>query len=443
MEPIAAKYRPMPNSKKKEMLTKALINSAIPIPPEIIPKTSKKPTLIVYSDEDDDETSSQSDVSDLSCASIENTHIDRTKPGSSTLVMLLPEPVDIEEDLESNVHLQISPEDVTDALEGADLFKDISVEPDQEDQQDEAGELSQEEADSKEEEETQNYEEKVQASVDLSSESSVDLTDLAFDFTREERRTIRRKRKMERQDAKRNQILLKKKREEELALAKKKDRFFDKSRIIPNEIYFGDIVVPLHVLHSYGQQPCDDRSTRSLNNVASCKTYGKSNIALFRVVKLNPSHSRLRSPLPNQLRRSPNYKNSRISMLKKYLSAAGVKQKEYRRSIKHCANDAEIINAMMRILRSHGLQGDPTIAKCRQLRKKHDETEDDTDELDTSLIINPNGRALRSGTTISQDADSQKTPDYPIEVQKSNEVTPTNTVIGDAEEPVQEPHIAE
>lgn len=102
------------------------------------------------------------------------------------------------------------------------------------------------------------------------SESSVDLADVEFDFTPEERRAIRRKRKQERLQVKQNQLMLKRTREAELALAKRKeDRFFDKSRIIPSEIYFGDIVVPLHVLHTYGQ---DDQRKAKAARTASTST---------------------------------------------------------------------------------------------------------------------------------------------------------------------------
>lgn len=37
----------------------------------------------------------------------------------------------------------------------------------------------------------------------------------------------------------------------------KNDRFYDKSQDIPNSIYFGDVDVPLHVLHAYGDSDSD------------------------------------------------------------------------------------------------------------------------------------------------------------------------------------------
>lgn len=74
----------------------------------------------------------------------------------------------------------------------------------------------------------------------------------------------------------------------------KKDRFFDKSRSIPNEIYFGDIqgkagkwrflliqlncitnfhflAVPLHVLYSYGSD--EDADSKQKKTTASSSKY--------------------------------------------------------------------------------------------------------------------------------------------------------------------------
>lgn len=41
---------------------------------------------------------------------------------------------------------------------------------------------------------------------------------------------------------------------------KVKDRFFDRSRLVPSDIYFGDIPVPLHILHAYNSDAFDSSS---------------------------------------------------------------------------------------------------------------------------------------------------------------------------------------
>lgn len=39
-----------------------------------------------------------------------------------------------------------------------------------------------------------------------------------------------------------------------------KDRFYDRSLLVPNDIYFGDTQVPLHVLHSYNSDAVSSSS---------------------------------------------------------------------------------------------------------------------------------------------------------------------------------------
>lgn len=48
---------------------------------------------------------------------------------------------------------------------------------------------------------------------------------------------------------------------------RRRDRFFDKSRNIPNDIYFGDVKVPLHVLHSAWSS---DHDSSSDSETVSC-----------------------------------------------------------------------------------------------------------------------------------------------------------------------------
>lgn len=49
---------------------------------------------------------------------------------------------------------------------------------------------------------------------------------------------------------------------------KKRDRFYDKSRNIPNDIYFGDVKVPLHILHSAWNS--DHDTSQSEPEMVSC-----------------------------------------------------------------------------------------------------------------------------------------------------------------------------
>lgn len=301
----------------------------------------------------------------------------------------VPEQVDVGEDTEQDQNTNGQDED--DILAGVDVFKDIVEDP------------CIAEADDKVEEEEgqsivdQSYvlDDALEANAKLEphkqptptsdSDSSVDLVDLELNFTRQEIRALRKKRKEQRKEAKRNQLLLRKRREEELAKAKK-DRFFDKSRIIPNEIYFGDIVVPFHVLHSYGKT----------TNKTEVTQQGQSTRGGFSCFTSSAG-----TPLIPRSRFDPRT-SPRIDKMKKYLRAAGISQKDYKTHLNRCTSETNAVAIIMRLLREHGLEGDPTLAKCRALRRMV-ESSDDSDELDTSVIINTKVRTLRSGTTIAHD----------------------------------------
>lgn len=348
--------------------------------------------MIIYSDDDeDDEEEPEAEEED-----------DQSDAASSSEPENLPEPVDVEEDSEPEPAGDFH--ETEDALEGADLFRDVAIErdpsevgvespvlDDNEDpfsgqkEPDYSGELQDEEA-----EENDPIIPTV-AESSPGSDSSVDLDDLAFNFTADEMRRIRRKRKEDRREAKRNQVLLEKRRQEELAKAKK-DRFFDKSRILPNEIYFGDIVVPMHVLHTYGSR---EAKSKPQQHSPAGRFAPLSYVPKKRVVGRSVA--------------ADSY-NPRLAMVKKYLSAAGIKQCQYKSAIKRCTDDTQAIAAMLRVLREHGLEGEPSIAKCRELRQRRECIIDDIECLDTSLIINPTGRTLRSGTVITKTEYKNESP---------------------------------
>lgn len=346
---------------------------------------------IIYSDGDDDD---EEEIYDAESGTEESYSSD------PPIDQIEPEQVDVFSDLEEEPEQDDNTG--TDALDGADLFKDITVDADEdvgskeeikpelhtiprkrkipEFNPKEQNPLADDECEGK--------------PMSSDSESSVDLADLELDLTAEERRSLRRKKKLDRMRSKQNQLLKERQRQLEFSKAKK-DRFFDKSRIIPNEIYFGDIVVPLHVLHSYGETEKSSHETKraSTRPISSSLCKQKANVGLV------PRH-----PAATPIRRAPGYKSARVVMMKRYLSAAGIRQKKYRASLKKCSDDAERISLMMNLLREQGLEGEPTLARCRLLRRNHSSDEEnslgDSDDLDTSVIINPKGRTLRSGTTI-------------------------------------------
>lgn len=51
-----------------------------------------------------------------------------------------------------------------------------------------------------------------------------------------------------------------------------------------------------------------------------------------------------------------------------------------------CKSNSERAHAMLRLLRDKGLVGEPTMAKCRELKMKM-QAKREIDELDTSVIL--------------------------------------------------------
>lgn len=101
-----------------------------------------------------------------------------------------------------------------------------------------------------------------------------------------------------------------------------------------------------------------------------------------------------------------------IQTMKNYLKAAGIKKVkfsklwegesflivarllEYISIVLHyinlvsigCKSNSERAHAMLRLLRDKGLVGEPTMAKCRELKMKM-QVKREIDELDTSVIL--------------------------------------------------------
>lgn len=81
---------------------------------------------------------------------------------------------------------------------------------------------------------------------------------------------------------------------------RKNDRFYDKSQDIPNAIYFGDVDVPLHVLHAYGGSDSDNDAGVSSNLKAGVP---KTDLAKSNNIRFSSqvSKERGRTTLPNPL----------------------------------------------------------------------------------------------------------------------------------------------
>lgn len=85
-------------------------------------------------------------------------------------------------------------------------------------------------------------------------------------------------------------------------------------------------------------------------------------------------------------------------MLKTCVKLARIKGIKYVNLFRGCLSDVERIDKIIRVLEAHGLEGEPTFAKCRELGEQQERLAE-AKELDPSAIINPNERVLRSGKT--------------------------------------------
>lgn len=184
---------------------------------------------------------------------------------------------------------------------------------------------------------------------------------------------------------------------------KKRDRFYDKSRNIPNDIYFGDVKVPLHILHSAWNSDRD--SSNSEPEIVSCtlttvenakenlRCNGKQRTPLNRIINFNIQQLYFsnRSPPPNSRLAFPS-DMTQLSMLKEFVQIVGIKI-NYSKLFEKVTSTDEKCRLIRRILYSRGLRGEPTAAKCKQM-KKEIQARKESSELDKSVIIKTEGMKL-------------------------------------------------
>ncbi|XP_058450024.1 uncharacterized protein LOC131429721 [Malaya genurostris] len=169
---------------------------------------------------------------------------------------------------------------------------------------------------------------------------------------------------------------------------RKQDRFYDKSQDIPNDIYFGNVNVPLHVLYAFGSSSSDDERMDRHKPTTSWKppptaSSGKHN----KYQPTNRSYKSSSSSTYSHGKSTVSPSNDRsVQAMKEYLKIAGFKNVKFHKLWEGCKSNQERANAILRLMQEKGLEGEPTIAKCRELRKQL-QMEREAKVLDTSLII--------------------------------------------------------
>ncbi|XP_039446832.1 protein IWS1 homolog [Culex pipiens pallens] len=194
---------------------------------------------------------------------------------------------------------------------------------------------------------------------------------------------------------------------------RRQDRFYDKSQDIPNDIYFGNVNVPLHVLYAFGDSSSEDErpntSWRSESSSHSSHKYhrtggGPGSRGPYK--KSSSSSSAIAAYERSSV--SPSSDRS-VQAMREYLKIAGFKHVKFHKLWEGCKSNQERANAILRLMQDKGLEGEPTVAKCRELRKQL-QMEREAQVLDTSLIIDSGeGRITRRSKRNPSDPNAPST----------------------------------
>ncbi|XP_053693209.1 uncharacterized protein DDB_G0283697-like [Sabethes cyaneus] len=191
---------------------------------------------------------------------------------------------------------------------------------------------------------------------------------------------------------------------------KKHGRFYDKSQDIPNDIYFGNVNVPLHVLYAFGSSSSDDERADQNRPNTSWRPPQAAPVKHGKYQTTSKSYKTTSSSSYSKSTVSPSNDRS-VQAMKEYLKIAGFKNVKFHKLWEGCKSNQERANAILRLMQEKGLEGEPTIAKCRELRKQL-QMEREAKVLDTSLIIDGGeGRITRRSARQPQNQNSSDPSD--------------------------------
>uniref|UniRef100_A0A182N6R5 Uncharacterized protein n=1 Tax=Anopheles dirus TaxID=7168 RepID=A0A182N6R5_9DIPT len=172
----------------------------------------------------------------------------------------------------------------------------------------------------------------------------------------------------------------------------KRDRFYDRSQDIPNDIYFGNVPVPLHILHATSSSSSDEAPIWPAGSAGSASQSNPKKADRSRTV-IQKSRERHSSNHCNHRNTSSRADTSgsqgstrSVQQMKEFLKTAGFRHMRYQKLWQGCYTNHDRAEAILRFLQSHGLQGEPTFEKCRELRKEI-QLQREVEVLDTSVII--------------------------------------------------------
>uniref|UniRef100_A0A182S6Q4 Uncharacterized protein n=1 Tax=Anopheles maculatus TaxID=74869 RepID=A0A182S6Q4_9DIPT len=221
----------------------------------------------------------------------------------------------------------------------------------------------------------------------------------------------------------------------------KRDRFYDRSQDIPNDIYFGNVKVPLHILHASSSSSSEEQSWPggSVKSTSGASCYHQKNYHTeYRHRKesaaytKSPNHRYSRSSSSRAEATSSQGGTRSVHRMKEYLKMAGFRHMRYQKLWQGCETNHERAEAILRFLQAHGLQGEPTDEKCRELRKEI-QLQKEVEVLDTSVIIGSGeGRVTRQrAKKVSETTAAEPNETHPPEppcLQKDMQTVASETV---------------
>ncbi|KAM7372153.1 hypothetical protein PAMP_009346 [Pampus punctatissimus] len=117
--------------------------------------------------------------------------------------------------------------------------------------------------------------------------------------------------------------------------------------------------------------------------------------------------------------------NKVVLRLKRYISLCGVRR-NYKKLLKSCRSVRSMVAVLKKELEDLGVQGQPTIEKCKKVRMKREEAQE-LAELDVSNIIATQGRSKRRGASAWQTEQDPPSSAYHRSLNTSSDSDQENT----------------
>ncbi|XP_070498739.1 protein starmaker-like [Chironomus tepperi] len=210
-----------------------------------------------------------------------------------------------------------------------------------------------------------------------------------------------------------------------------KGRFYDKSRNIPNDVYFGDVNVPLHVLHSrWNSDGQSDRVRKAPQFPPNRPVQRPLNASPAMRMTIPSQNTIPQAPRPTMHSFRPQLDDdSKLSIMKEFMKVCGLKI-NYGKLFHNVKTNAHKCALLRRILVQKGMDGEPTMAKCKKLKLEL-QAKREIAELDKSVILPVEGRTRRSrrGAASKDSEDSMTSNNEGLSSNVQPEVLETLTKI--------------